>query len=156
MQDEIVAKLLKSEADDLQKKVADAVRQKLADAYAAAGKNAPTTRPSAAPATQPTTDIAAAPTTQPSGSFSYADLERIREEIQKQFNVSLEITQVAEWQDATSVAALTGIGTSEADKIDFGDFVSENAAPFVTNPLHNKSAALQIGQPSPLFTAIRN
>jgi hypothetical protein len=143
VQDEIVNKLLKPDADALQKQVGDAVRQKLADAWQPAGK--------ISPATQPTTQPSTGPTTQPSGVFAYADLEKIREEIQQQFKVSIEITQLAEWQDAKALASLKGIGESEADKTPFPQYVMDNSAAFTTDPAR-KLSGLQVGQASPLFT----
>ncbi|HET6248822.1 MAG TPA: hypothetical protein VFE47_14085, partial [Tepidisphaeraceae bacterium] len=141
VQNEIVAKLLKGEADELQTKVADAVREKLAADFDQASKPGPATRPTTAPATQPT--------------VTYADLEKLREEIQKQFNVSIEITQIAEWQDARGLMGLSGIGLAETGtgeaKIAFPKYVMDNTAAFAAGAAHS-SGTLKIGQPTPLFS----
>jgi hypothetical protein len=179
---EIMDKLMSPDADKLANEVADVIRKRLDAGYEAYARTQPTTEPAAtrpssssgeavanAPATQPAAtqpalaaqtspQPTASPTTQPStqpadfGSFAF--LESIAAEIQKQYKVLPGVHQIPEWQDSTELARLPGIGPSQtADGRFFAEYATDAAAfgpsaPSQTPPPSSNGPKLQLDQPS--------
>ena len=92
----------------------------------------------------------ASPTTQPTGYDTYAYLEGVALDIQKQFNVLPKVHQIAEWEDARQLAREPGIGSATSGKPDPAKFSAENTPFFANNP-GIWTGGLQLWQPSDLL-----
>lgn len=143
VKEEILDKITAPDVDKLAADITAAIRQRLETGwqnYDRAG--GPATQPAVA-ASQPS-----APTTQPSGYESYAFLEELAGEIQKQFKVLPEVHQMGEWEDATQLAKEPGVGTAHTpDFRAFPQYATEDAIAFnpTTQPGINR---LRLFQPS--------
>lgn len=152
VKDEILQTLLKPQAEELQKKVVAALHDRLASDYAYYRAAHPlTTQPTTAPATLPADVAALLPSTQPSPYDSYAYLQAVALDMQRQFKLLPSVHQIGQWEDARQLAQEPGIGSATAGGEAFPQYVTERAAPFLTDPAA-QAAAMQALQPSEPFT----
>jgi hypothetical protein len=147
VKDEILETLIGPQAEKLQAQVAQALHDRLLADYANYRLFGSTT----APSTKPTATTAASATTQPAPYDSYAYLESVALDMQRQFNILPQVRQIAEWQDADQLAKEPGIGAAEVDSHKFPQLATQDAAPFASGSV-GVSGALQIWQPSDVLT----
>jgi hypothetical protein len=145
VKDRVMEKVMQPEVDRLTADIRAAIAKRLATAWerqhsAAAGG---TTRPASGSATAPATSQA---TTQPGGFASFAFLEQLASEIQKQFGVLPAVTSKADqWLTADDLAKLPGIGLSHTTRDDgrnFANYVQTSAEPFF--PVPDKADPAQV------------
>jgi hypothetical protein len=118
-------------------------------------------RPASGPATTATTGPSSQPSSQPSGNASFAFLERVAADVQKQFGVLPAVTSKADqWLTAEDLSKLPGIGSAarESDNVSFANYVVQSAEAFMPVPgKADASSVLSILEPSdPLADAAGN
>ena len=167
VKEQIIDKLI---ATDVEKKTAQIekdVASRLAGDWIAIRKADPSaTQPaSTQPATTQPTDLAAtAPASQPAGDLrSLAHLEQLRDDIQKQYGVQVELHDIAgTWQGSAELAKLPGIGGASTAPPSAESFVPGVAFPqyalsFTQKPGASAVVPLQVWEPSqPLSDAQEN
>lgn len=147
VKDRVMDKVMQPEVDRLAAEVRSAIARKLSTAWE---QNRPApgaaTRPATAPATSPAT-------TQPGGFASFAFLEQVAADVQKQFGVLPSVTSKADqWLTADDLAKLPGIGVSHTTRDDgrnFANYVLTSAEPFFPVPAKADPAqVLSVLEPS--------
>jgi hypothetical protein len=166
---QVMEKVMQPEVERLTADVRAAVAKRLTAAWeqyraqsgggSASSRPATTTAPTSTPATSPATSPAG---TQPTGFPSFAFLEQLAAEIQKEFGVLPAVTSKADqWLSADDLSKLPGIGrafTTRDDGRIFANYVLQSAEPFMPVPAKaDPAAVLSILEPSePLEDFERN
>jgi hypothetical protein len=158
VKEQVMEKVMQPEVERVTAEVRTAVAKRLAAGWeqyhGSAGAGAATrpggataTRPASASASRPTGGPASGPAgapatapagTQPTGYPSFAFLEQVAAEIQKQFGVLPSITSKADqWLTVDDLGKLPGIGvarTTADDGRSFANYVLQSAEPFMPVP----------------------
>jgi hypothetical protein len=156
VREQVMEKVMQPEEAKLTADIRSAVMRRLAGGWEQShGQNGG--KPTSAPAT----NAATAPTSQPGGYGSFAYLEQLAADIQKQFGVLPSVTSKADqWLTADDLSKLPGIGTAwrESDNVSFPNYILQSAEAFMPVPgKADPSSVLSILEPSdPLSDVARN
>lgn len=159
VREQVMERVMEPEVEKLTKQITQAIVQRMTADWekqrpAARGTTGPTTaatQQAAAnpPTTTPSTQPAA---TQPSGFASFAYLENLAADIQKQFGVLPAVTSKSDqWLTAEDLAALPGIGTARRQPTgaSFPNYVVQSAEPFMPVPQSaDPASVLSVLEPS--------
>ena len=151
VKDQVMERVLQPEVERVLSDVRNTVLRRMANDWqqyrgqAQAGKS--TTAPASTAARAST-----GPASQPSGYGSFAYLERLAADVQKQFGVLPAVTSKADqWLTAEDLSKLPGIGTAarRTDGLEFANYVLQSAEPFMPFPEKaDPSSVLSIMEPS--------
>jgi hypothetical protein len=133
VQERAMTAILAAPADELTQKIQSAIQAHLTADYSANGATATSTT---VPATTPSTGLA-----------SKAYLEAVALDIQKQFNVLPEVTQVGDWLDAAALAKLPGIGGAFSQTHSFPEYAIPATQPTAGGKPPAPLALLQPSEP---------
>ena len=165
VRDQVMERVMEPEVEKLKKQVTDAIAKRMtADWEKQRPARPATTGPATASAQQPATNPAAAnpaaatnpatqpAATQPGGFASFAYLENLAADIQKQFGVLPAVTSKSDqWLTADDLSALPGIGTArrQPSGASFANYVIQFAEPFMPVPQSaDPAAVLSVLEPS--------
>jgi hypothetical protein len=158
VKDRVMERVMQPEVDRLTADIRSAIAKRLSTGWeqhrAATGGAGATSRPAGAAATAPATSPSPSPaTSQPSGFASFAFLEQVAADVQKQFGVLPAVTSKSDqWLTADDLAKLPGIGvshTTRGDGRNFANYVLTSAEAFFPVPAKADPAqVLSVLEPS--------
>lgn len=137
VREDVMKRVMDPEVEKLTQQIRDAIAKRMAADWE---KQRPATNPATNPAT-----------TQPGGYGSFAYLEQLSADIQKEFGVLPAVTSKSEWLSADELSALPGIGTARGRTSgqSFANYVLQSAEPFMPVPEKADAAAvLSVLEPS--------
>lgn len=155
VREQVMERVLEPEVTKLTKQISDAVAERMTADWEKQRPRQPTaaTGPATASTTQGASSATTSPaSTQPGGFSSFAYLEQVAADIQKQFGVLPAVTSKSDqWLSAEELTNLPGIGLARraASGQSFANYVLQSAEPFLPVPKTADAAAvLSILEPS--------
>lgn len=137
VREDVMKRVMDPEVEKLTQQIRDAIVKRMAADWE---KQRPATNPATNPAT-----------TQPGGYGSFAYLEQLAADIQKEFGVLPAVTSKSEWLSADELVKLPGIGSARGRTSgqSFANYVLQSAEPFMPVPQKADAAAvLSVLEPS--------
>ena len=137
---QVLEKVMQPEVDRMTAEIRAAIAKRLSTAWEQhRSQGGGATRPTGTAASRPASSPATSPaSTQPGEFASFAFLERLAADVQKQFGVLPSVTSKADqWLTADDLAKLPGIGVARTTRDDgqtFANYVVQSAEPFFPVP----------------------